>query len=160
MDEREVIKEYNSLSKNKKSDIAEHIENIEKLKTSITPQQNIQLKAIVVGASKHEGSLRTRSIKLLDKKLNQIVNSMSKESKENAENMNQLNTNSKIQRSVSIRNRNLRKKFNKTKRTKQSSLSPIAEGSIESASKSATPTWRNVHTPRKKKTRKLLFGLF
>jgi hypothetical protein len=160
MDEREVVKEYRSLSKSKQSDIAKQIENIDKLKTSVTPQQNIQLKAIAVGAAKHEGSLRSRSIQLLDKKINQIVNSMSKESKENAENINQLNTNAKIQHSVSIRNRRLKNKFNKTKRTKKPILSPINEGSKESASKSASPTWRNVMSPRKKKTRKLFFGLF
>ena len=79
MDEREVKTEYKQLQKN--GDYAVYVNNIERLKSIISPKQNIDLKAILVGASNHEGALRARSLQLLDKKINQIDASMSKENR-------------------------------------------------------------------------------
>ena len=154
MDEREVKNEYKRLQKS--GDYAVYVNNIERLKSTISPKQNIELKAILVGASNHEGALRTRSLQLLDKKIKQIDASMSKENKEKDEEAKQLMTSAKISHSQSIRRRKLGNKFNKTRRTQ--SLSPIKEGSRETDSRSKSP-WKTVKSPRPKSSG-WFFGLF
>jgi len=131
MNERETKNEYKVIQQEGK--FAPYVANIERLKSSITPKQNMELKTILVGASKHEGSFKMSALKLLDKKIDQIDSSMSKENMENQEKTNQLATNIKIQRSRSLRPRSLRNKFNGTKRAKQSRMTPIQEGSRESS---------------------------
>ena len=154
MDERGVKNEYKTLQK--KGELTDYINNIERLKSTVTPKQNIELKAILVGASNHEGALRARSLQLLDKKIKQIDASMSKENKEKDEEAKQLMSSAKISNSQSIRRRKLRNKFNKTRRTQ--SLSPIKEGSVETNSRSKSP-WKTVKSPRPKSSG-WVFGLF
>lgn len=156
MDEREVKNEYKRLQKN--GDYAVYVNNIERFKSIISPKQNIELKAILVGASNHEGALRARSLQLLDKKINQIDASMSKENRERDEDARQFITGTKISNSQSIRRRKLRNKFNKTRRTQ--SLSPIKEGSKETNSRSRSKSpWKTVKSPRSKSSG-WFFGLF
>jgi hypothetical protein len=130
MDEREVKNEYKQLKKDDK--FSHFIVNIERIKSSITPKKNMELKTLLVGASRHEGSLLKSSLRLLDKKINDIDSTISKEGMENQE-----MTKVKIQRAQSIRTRKLKKRFNKTRRFKKN-LSPIQEGSRESRSRSAS----------------------
>jgi hypothetical protein len=61
MDEREVKNDYKTLQKN--GEYTPYINNIERLKSTISPKQNIELKAILVGASKHEGALHLWTFK-------------------------------------------------------------------------------------------------
>jgi hypothetical protein len=138
MDEREVKNEYKTLQK--KGELTPYVNNIERLKSTVTPKQNIELKAILVGASSHDGALRVRSLQLLDKKIKQIDTSLTKESKESSERVNRLMTHAKIQHSRSIRLRKLKpKKFNRTRRPRRPALSPIKEGSRETDSRSRSP---------------------
>lgn len=152
MDEREVNASYRLLQRAKK--FPSQIANIERLKKTVTPKQNMELKALLVGASKHEGSLLTASLRTLDKKIDKIDSSMSKESMANEERVKSLTANAKIQRSLSIRRRKLNNKFNRTKRSRGSTLTPIQEGSRESGSKSP---WRTVPSDPKKVR---FFGIF
>jgi hypothetical protein len=156
MDERDVKKEYMKLEK--KVQFAPYVENIERLKSSITPKKNMELKSLLVGASHHEGSLQSKSLELLKKKIDQLDSSMSKENQAKDEKMNQLMTRAKIQHSRSIRYRKLRNKYNKTKKFKKSNLSPIQEGSKETDSRSRSP-WRT-SMPRQQSKKKWFFGLF
>jgi hypothetical protein len=160
MNERETKNEYKVIQQESKFD--PYVANIERLKSSLTPKQNMELKTILVGASKHDGSFQKSALKLLDKKINQIESSMSKEGVASRENINRLAANVKIQRSQSLRPRTLRNKFNRTRRTNRPTMSPIQEGSRES-SRSASPrssksTWRS--SKSEPKTKKWFFGLF
>jgi len=165
MDEREVAKTYRALSK--KSEFKSQVDKIENLKQAVTPKKNMELKTLLVGASEHEGMLRTKSLQFLDKKISQVETSMSKQSKENDEKLSRLMTNEKIKHSLSIRKRKLRKNFRKTRKLTRPVLSPITEGSKEHDSKSRSP-WKTVHSEPKKtvhsepKSKKnvWLFGLF
>jgi len=156
MDEREVKKQYMKLEK--KIQFAPYIENIERLKSSITPKKNMELKSLLVGASHHDGTLQEKSLELLKKKIDQLDSSMSKENQAKDEKMNQLMTRAKIQHSRSIWYRKLRNKYNKTKRFKKSNLTPIPEGSKETDSRSRSP-WRT-SIPRQRSKKKWFFGLF
>jgi len=157
MNETEVKSDYAILKK--KGELTAYVNNIERLKSTVTPKQNIELKAILVGASKHEGTLRVRSLQLLDKKINQIDTSLTKESKENEDRIRSHNTRAKIQHSLSIRHRKLKsKKFRKTHKIHKSLLSPIKEGSRETDSRSKSP-WKIVKSPRPKSSG-WFFGLF
>jgi hypothetical protein len=158
MDEREVIKDYTSLSKNKPKDLVEPIETINNLKGSITPKQNIQLKSIAVGVSKHEGALRSKTLDFLQKRIKNVQASLSKEANKYNEIVKQADADTKIKTARSIRTRSLRKKFNKTQKIKQPRLSPITEGSLETDSKSPSKTWRT--SSSKPKPKKWFFGLF
>jgi hypothetical protein len=154
MDEREVKNEYKTLQK--KGELTPYVNNIERLKSTITPKQNIELKAILVGASTHEGALRARSLQLLDKKINQIDTRLTKESKENEERIRSYNTRAKIYHARSMSYRKLKSnKFRKTHKIHKPVLSPIKEASKENESRSASP-WKTV-TPKRKKW---FFGLF
>jgi hypothetical protein len=153
MNERQVNDLYKLLQREEK--FHSQIASIERLKKTITPQKNMELKTLLVGASQREGSLLNASLRVLDKKINQIDASMSKESMAREKKAKQLITNVKIQRSVSIRNRKLKNKFNTTRRFKGPAMSPIQEGSRESESKSP---WQTI--PSKPKKRKWFFGLF
>jgi hypothetical protein len=153
MNEREVNASYRLLQKEEK--FRSQIANIERLKKTVTPQKNMELKTLLVGASQRDGSLLTASLRALDKKINQIDTSMSKESMAHEEKTKQLIADAKIQRSVSMRNRKLKNKFHKTRRFKGPGLSPIREGSRESRSKSP---WRTI--PSEPKKRRWFFVLF
>ena len=160
MDEREVKNGYKTLQKN--GEYTPYINNIDRLKSTITPKQNIELKAILVGASKHEGALKSRSLQLFDKKIKQIDTSFTKESKENEDRIRSYNTRTKIQQSHSIRLRKLKaKKFNRTRRPRRPTLSPIIEGSVETDSKSRSRSspWKTV-TPKPVIKKGWFFGLF
>lgn len=152
MNERETKNEYKVIQQEGKFE--PYVANIERLKSSLTPKQNMELKTILVGASKHEGSFQKSALKLLDRKMSQIESTMSKESLANEERV-------KIQRSRSLRPRMLRNKFNGTKRAKLPKMSPIQEGSRESSrsrSRSTKSTWRNSNS--EPKTKRWFFGLF
>lgn len=153
MNEREVNASYRLMQKAEK--FPSQMANIERLKKTVTPKQKMELKTLLVGASHREGSLLTASLRMLDKKINQIDASMSKESMAHEEKTKQLIANAKIQRSVSMRHRKLKNKFHKTRRFKGPGLSPIREGSRESRSKSP---WRSIPSEPKKKG--WFFGLF
>jgi hypothetical protein len=159
MDETEVKNGYKTLQKS--SEYTPYINNIERLKSTLTPKQNIELKAILVGASSHEGALKARSLQLFDKKIKQIDTSLTKESKENSERANRLITHAKIQHSHSIRLRKLKsKKFNRTRRPRRPALSPIIEGSRETDSRSKSP-WKTVAESKPPVNKRgWLFGLF
>lgn len=160
MDEREVKNDYKILQKN--DEYTPYINNIDRLKSTITPKQNIELKAILVGASKHEGALKARSLQLFDKKIKQIDTSLSKESKESSERAAHLMTRAKIQHSRSIRIRKLKsKKFNRTRRPRQPALSPIIEGSKETDSKSRSKSpWKTITDTKPVIKKGWFFGLF
>jgi hypothetical protein len=156
MNEIEIKSKYNELKS--KSEFKPYSENIEQLKSEASPKQYTELKSLLVGASKNEGTLRERSLQLLDKKMNQMKLSTSKESRAKLDKINELMTKAKIQHSRSIRHRKLKKKFNKTKRPRfelinPTKLSPIREGSKESES----PVWRNSPSPRKTKKNNWIF---
>jgi hypothetical protein len=55
MDEREINSAYRLIQKAEK--FPSQIANIERLKKTVTPKQNMELKTLLVGASKREGSL-------------------------------------------------------------------------------------------------------
>lgn len=147
MDEREVKNKYKTLQKS--SEYTPYINNIERLKSTVTPKQNIELKAILVGASKHEGALKSRSLQLLDKKIKQIDTSLTKESKENEERIRSHNTRAKIYHARSMSYRKLKSnKFRKTHKIHKPALSPIKEASKENETRSASP-WKTVPSKRK-----------
>jgi len=150
MNEKEVAKEYRSISKS--VDLTPHLEKINELGKSISHGQNIQLKRIAVGTSSYEGSLRSSAINLLKKKIGEVEDEIAEKNKLKA---NPQILQGKIDRARSIRNRKLKKKFNKTRRSPSQieRMSPIVEGSMESA-ESASPTWRVVRSPRKTKKSK------
>jgi len=161
MNERETKNAYNAIKREGK--FSPYVANIERFKMSLTPKKNMELKTILVGASKCEGSFQRSGLNLLDRKISQLESSMSKESLASRENMNRLATNVKIQRSRSLRPRTLRNKFNRTRRTNRPTMSPIQEGSSRSRSTSASPrssklTWRS--SKSEPKTKKWFFGLF
>jgi len=160
MDETEVKNGYKTLHKT--AEYTPYVTNIERLKSTLTPKQNIELKAILVGASSHEGALKARSLQLFDKKIKQIDTSLTKESKESSERAKRLMTHAKIQHSRSIRIRKLKsKKFNRTRRPRQPALSPIIEGSKETDSKSRSKSpWKTIKDAKPPAKKGWFFGLF
>jgi len=162
MNERETKNTYNAIKREGKFE--PYIENIERLKSSLTPKQNMELKTILVGASKRQGSFQRSGLNLLDRKISQLESSMSKESLVSRENANRIATNATIRHSRSLRPHTLRNKFNRTRRTNRPTMSTIQEGSRESSrSRSASPrssksTWRS--SKSEPKTKKWFFGLF
>ena len=55
MNEREVVRSYRSLQKDK--EYKPYVENIEGVKSIVTPKKNMELKSLLVGASEKEGTL-------------------------------------------------------------------------------------------------------
>ena len=153
MNEQETKSAYNEIKREGK--FASYVANVERLRSSLTPKQHTELKTILVGASKHQGSFQMSALKLLDRKMSQLESSMSKESLASGERV-------KIQRSRSLRPRTLRNKFNRTRRTNRPTMSPIQEGSRESSRsrspRSSKSTWRS--SKSEPKTKKWFFGLF
>lgn len=160
MNERETKNTYNAIKREGK--FSPYVANIERFKMSLTPKKNMELKTILVGVSKCEGSFQRSGLNLLDRKISQLESSMSKESLASRENANRIATNATIRRSRSLRPRTLRNKFNRTRRTNRPTMSPIQEGSRESSRsrspRSSKSTWRS--SKSEPKTKKWFFGLF
>ena len=145
MNEREVIRSYRTLEK--KEEYKPYVENIEKVKSIVTPKKNMELKSLLVGASEKEGTLRRYILATLDKKLDGIHRDESKEGKESRQWHLDNEREEKISRRRSIRNIKLKKPRKYTLRKAPRVLSRIEEGDEESSSKSprrSSPrsTWR------------------
>jgi hypothetical protein len=159
MSENEIKSAFNKLKTD--SEFKPFTENIDRLKSEASPKQYTELKTLLVGASKKEGSLRERSLQYVEKKIHQLKSETSKEGKDQIEKRKNLVLQNKLYHSRSIRRRTLNKKFAKSRKVRiqllhPTKLSPIQEGSRESES----PTWRNSSSPRKTKKNKWFFGWF
>jgi len=133
--EREIVKYYRSLSRNQQTDLVPYIATIKQLQKVTTPQENMELKTALVSASIHNGMMRTKTLQLLNRKIEKIKNAHSKQNKELQKQMNQFETQSKIKRANTI-SHTVRSRRLSRKTRKMPNLSPIKEGSKESKSHS------------------------
>jgi hypothetical protein len=141
MDEREVIRRYNEL-KSVEIDLTPLINDIEKLKRTITPKQNLELKSMLVGTSMREGSIRGRSFELLRKKIRQINSKFNPENMKRNEGLKHHETTAKIFHAVDMRRRRLDAR-RRTQRVNKKAKPPLArileeDSSSQSSNSSAS----------------------
>jgi len=140
MDEKEVNQQYKSLQKS--DSYKKQVENLEQIKSSLTPQKYAELKALLVGSLETEGSLHTAALRVFDKKVESIRRAESKESKAADQALKDISTARKISQRPSIASMHLKKRPRFTQRRLRtnsigSQLSPVSELEEEEESSSS-----------------------
>ena len=131
---------YKSLQKS--DSYKRQVENLEQMKSTLTPQKYAELKTLLAGAFSTEGSLHTAALRSFDKKVESIRRAESKESKAADQALKDISTARKISQRPSITSLRLKKRPRFTQRRLRtnsigSQLSPVSELEEEEESPSS-----------------------
>jgi len=157
--ETEVIRIYKSLSKT--DEYKPYVENIEKVKSLLTPKQNVELKNMLVSASEEKGVLKQHTLAFINKKIDRIRLDDSKEGREFRQRFLDNDVKYKVMGSRSIKELKLKRpKHHHTQRELTDIPSPIEEGDEESTPRSRSHGGKRRKTQKKYKKKRTWFGLF
>lgn len=140
MDEKEVNQQYKSIQKTES--YKRQVENLEQIKSILTPQKYAELKTLLVGSLSTEGSLHIATLRAFDKRVESIRRAESKENKVADQALKDISTARKISLRPSITSLRLKKRPRFTQRRLRtnsigSQLSPVSELEEEEESPSS-----------------------